>query len=117
MASALIIAVVISAIISLAALFAEGRAQHFIRVLTHPNRNRRREHMFADVSREGTDWGVVERLEWTSPAARKSKARERAAAAAANQPPSIRPAARRERTPEPAQRLEADAPAPVVRTS
>jgi hypothetical protein len=59
MTGTLSVAFVLSGIIFLAAIAAEGRGQHLLRVLLGLEGTRGKEQIFADVERDGNDLGLV----------------------------------------------------------
>jgi len=62
METTLVIALVIAGVVFIAAMAAEGRAQHLLRVILGLNGGSGKEYLFADVERSGNDLSLVNDL-------------------------------------------------------
>lgn len=62
METTLVIALVVAGVVFVAAMAAEGRAQHLLRVILRLEGGRGKEYLFADVERHGNDLSLVNDL-------------------------------------------------------
>jgi hypothetical protein len=61
----LVVAMLLAFAVMLAALAAEGRGQHFLRVVLGLTPRRGADHMYDEIARDGDNWDVVASLEET----------------------------------------------------